>query len=503
MSVKYFVISQLVSITLLFSNSWAQEQSNSESLNSASSEQTEQTSDPTHLFDEGYRQFTSGDYQNAGFNLHKYLAAARTDGKNSQWAGFFLGLSLYKQGMTHAAYDILGNLVLNRPNPEISTYILAFYERASRTQPFDSDLIIHQIINDSDYSYLDGRLLEFVSFYQGVYNWERGFIEWGNDHFKKLKKGSYYYKKYIYHQAQTKIQQDKTDEATSLIEEIINSDGIDVDLKDKALWIRARLYFEKGQYQKALEDYYSIDKPIVEQAEFLIEQAWLYYKKEEYEKALGLLYAYEAPSFSDVFSPEYYILRSLVYKNTCNFQLALNVTKDFTERYGETIKALYNREDETAQINEPLLDLIMQENTVNKHWKFIKLLEKEMQLASEISDVGLREFVMEIYRLQLDETSESFRELVSKKFPFYANRLLQFEEDMFLMRYEVGSDMFQRVNPRPEIDEADDNSDSSGDLGGKVIYTFQGEYWNDELGDYRVDLVNKCNQFQDWNIFLK
>ena len=43
----------------------------------------------------------------------------------------------------------------------------------------------------------------------------------------------------------------------------------------------------------------------------------------------------------------------------------------------------------------------------------------------------------------------------------------------------------------------------TGDAQKKAVYSFQGEFWNDELDDYKVVLPNKCENVEEWDIFFK
>jgi hypothetical protein len=81
-----------------------------------------------------------------------------------------------------------------------------------------------------------------------------------------------------------------------------------------------------------------------------------------------------------------------------------------------------------------------------------------------------------------------------------ANQLLQYEEEAHLMEYEIGVDMYQRVY-ESHYREEKSGEEKAGD--GMVVYPFQGEFWNDELADYHVQLPNKCNNTEEWDIFFK
>jgi hypothetical protein len=81
-----------------------------------------------------------------------------------------------------------------------------------------------------------------------------------------------------------------------------------------------------------------------------------------------------------------------------------------------------------------------------------------------------------------------------------ANELLKFEEAVNLMEYEIGLDMYQRVYQYHYREESPLAGKSTK---GAVIYSFQGEFWNDELDDYTVTLTDKRNSIEEWDIFFK
>ena len=72
-----------------------------------------------------------------------------------------------------------------------------------------------------------------------------------------------------------------------------------------------------------------------------------------------------------------------------------------------------------------------------------------------------------------------------------ATELLDYEEQARLVDYEVGLEVFRRVKqgtgktvaePEPEVP-----------VGSRqVYYRFEGEYWNDELHDYRYRIDDRC-----------
>ena len=366
------------------------------------------------------------------------------------------------------------------------------------TLPHDEDFIVNQVVGDQDYGFVEGGIADFVNYLQGAYDWEHKFFEWGNDHFNKIRPTSTYYFKYLYKEALYCVYRGDIDEAISYLNEILKSDYPSQNLKDESRKTLARLLYEKGRYDEADMIYAGIQKNVLDQAENLLERAWVHYRLGHNEKAMGLLYSFQAPSFRNAFRPEYFILKSFIYKDVCHYQRALSVVYEFEERYGEALEKLYERS--LPQDNDALMLVLLNKPKVSRIYKFLDLLEKELEACQSIYDEALRDHLVKIYELQIEESREKLRKLVNDDYEMIANDLLKYEEDAHLMEYEIGLDMYRRVYESHYTGEKTVKEKAEEGL---ALYEFQGEYWNDELAAYEVSLPNKCENMEEWDVFFK
>ena len=449
-------------------------------------------------FENGYSLFSEGDYIDAVIELYHFLSTSSPDEDDYEWAQFFFGISLNRLKYSHAAIDVLGNLVTRKPNPKIVSYCFELFEKNMTTLPHDEEFIVHQVVGDQDYGFVAGDIADFIHYLQGVYDWEHRFFEWGNDHFKQIRPTSTYYYKYLYKQALYKVYQDNIDEAIKYLKSILKSDYPSKDLKDESRKTLARLLYEKGKYEEADMIYSRIQKDIIEQAENLLERAWIHYRLGNNERAMGLLYSFGAPSFQNAFRPEYFILKSFIYKDVCHYQNALTVVNEFKDRYSDAIEKLYERSP--PKENSALMLVLLNKPKVSKTYKFLNLLEKELEACQKFSDETLKSHLVKIYELQIDESREKLRKQINDGYEIIANDLLQYEEEAYLMEYEIGLDMYQRVYQSHYIEEKTIKEKVAKGL---TFYEFQGEFWNDELGTYKVTLPNKCEKMEEWDVFFK
>ncbi len=451
-------------------------------------------------FDKGYQAFIDEDYLQAASYFHNLLMNKTTDDENYEWAEFFFGISVSKLGFSHAAADILAGVVTRKPNEKIVAFILELFEVIVRTMPHERDTLIDQVLVDHEYGFLDDDLNDFINYYQGEFDWSRGFYQWGTSHFQAITPESYYYYKYLYRKALYRVHEGQIDDAILLLKKILLEAEEADDLRDETRQTLARLLYEKGEYKEADLLYTQVKKNIVDQAGNLMERAWVHYRLGNAERAMGLLYAFKAPSFENYFSPEYFILKSFIFKNVCHYQSALAVVDEFKEYYGDTLQKIYQRKKPIE--NHRLLTVMLGRKKIRQVWEFLNLLEEEKEHTQIFRDQHrtLYKYLLAIYEMQIHESRKSLREFIDTAYETMADELLKYEEETYLLEYEVNLDISERIQ---QFHYSFNEEEKESSMVGKVSYEFQGEFWNDELANYTVTLPNKCANMEEWNVFFK
>lgn len=452
-------------------------------------------------FDKGYAYFAKDDFEDAAPLLYEFVAANKPVMDEYDWAEFFLGVSLYKQGFTHASVDVLSWLVTRKPNTQIVSYILELFEDISRSQPYDREKVILRSVCDQEYGFIEGKLKDFIHFHQGLFDWVNGFDEWGDHHFSKITPNSYYHYKFKYQRALYSIARDDIDTAIPILHEINQAEFDGEDLKNQVRKTLARLLYEKGEYELSDKLYQSISHNIIYQAQNLMERSWDQYRIGKQEKAMGLLYAFKAPVYRNYFTPEYFLLKSFIYKGVCHYQRALAVIDEFREHYRDAMDIVYTRKDLTD--NKVLLLSLLGHTKIADQWNFLRLLDKEREKIEDVDNPALKAFLENIYAMKIEQMKKEFKLLVEDKYEVLANELLEYEEKTDLMAYEIGLDMYQRVYQYHYDEKKEKKTKPLGAKHYMALYPFQGEFWNDELNAYKVTLKDKCDCLEEWDIFFK
>jgi hypothetical protein len=450
------------------------------------------------VFDDGVKLYYENNYVAAAKRLWDYMAGNAPGAKNYGYAEYFLAMSFDKLGLTHAAMEYYFNVAKNRTKPELLPDALQAIERISREFPIDEELILKDLLYDTSFGYIRIDLRDFILYYQGLLDYRNGFIRWGEKHFSRIEKGTYYYYKARYVQAVYELVKFNLDGSIKLFKEILASDIEQADVINNTRQSVARILFEQKKFNESYLMYEKIDAPVGKQASVFLEEAWTQYYQKNYRRSMGLLYALEAPAFFRYFNPEKYLIKALIYQNLCHYNVAKDAVAEFRQYYGDAIAAVYDRVD--LDRNEILLDAALQDPALVVMSQFARLLDTEMGRLDDYSaswaENGLLDHMARIYDLKLKDVNRRLKVKLDKAIREVAERLLAFEEQMNLLEYEIGLSIYKRIKGTPTQKDASKQAIPS--TGAQVYYEFDGEFWNDELHDFRFFIEDRCFSEERW-----
>jgi hypothetical protein len=452
-------------------------------------------------FDTGYEAFEKEDYYTSVEHFYNFVTDANEGTKNLEWGQFFLALSYQKLGLQHAAVDTFTQLLAKKPNPQITTAVLRYFEELSFTDSYDQELMIDFGLVNQDFGFVDEELQDFINYQQGLYNWRVGLVAWGDENFAQIGPESPYHYRAMYDIALQKVYAGDIETAQSLIDTILKHKDLPESFLAKAELLSARLFFELREFEKAIPLYEEAVERGDGTSPILLELAWSYYLMGDRERALGLLYAFQAPSYEKLFAPEYFILKAHIYKDVCYYNAAEAVSDAFTARYQNTLDALYDREpplsESFAQIHQPLLS----RPGVEQYWKQMERLQDEKKKFSKnkLLPENLIAHLTKLYDLKIDSVAWYLKQTLETQFEQLANQTLVIEEEMSLIEYEIGVQRYQNALDSVVLEEKGDELAAQRER--MVEYKFQGEYWNDELDSFVIELENACATTEVWESF--
>jgi hypothetical protein len=352
----------------------------------------------------------------------------------------------------------------------------------------------------------------------------------------------------------------------------------------------ARFLFERGIYDRAIQEYSQVSRSHPLWVDSLIEKGWAQLQTGDYKGAIGNMFTLKSPFFKDAYIPEAQVIQTIGYLNICQFAdadqtltylentypvqkqaildyvdsgisyydtLTSYISEDTSKIYEyrglptsiiremgrdraylDTQQKLNNVVDEIPRFNDFIKKLMEKANKLTAD--LAKLTNKSKELREKESE-ALREEDLELakslknqrqsvyekglsvnYRITafnkgIKAFKEANKNAVDRAIKLRDDYLAQAEADLResmgnvdarldvvlrnndLLRYEVYANSGQNIRYRTAGGEVQETTDAEAQrLPSSVVadkdygWSFKGEFWEDEIGNFRSQLKNLC-----------
>ncbi len=552
--------------------------------------------------------FGRGNYVEAATLCWKYISKNKPGAEKYESAQFFLANSLEKLGLYHGAVEFYFQVASNRRTPELLPRAIKALEAISLERPIDKGLILRDLIGDTDFGILPDGLTDFVYYWQGMTNLERGLDDWASERFSLIGRVGYYYFTALYVATIRLLSPGGKKSKLSALESfarlfgglelgsalealrrrgeadsklayslksLINDDndinvrysklpkGWEVELallglarisaetkalvsrakftdeeslgiplsyqvrigglpvfarslsfeergpaikavaqrveavrkiQGKSLHSLARLLYEQKQFAAAYNTLGMIPRKTELSSEILLERAWSKYKAGDPHRAMGLLYALDAPVYRKLFAPEKYLLRGMIYRRFCHFRAAKLAARKFRIKFGKTVRDI-RKGKPLARIKRVRNAALRRVQSRSTHL-FNRSLRQEYKALDDWEGDwkkgGLFKHLRRLYkkkRAQVKEELFTAQEISTRE---VAEEMLDAEEQVNLLEYEVGQAIFQRVGESASATHVRKHASKVPISSERTYYVFSGEYWTDELPHYKFNIEDRC-----------
>jgi hypothetical protein len=273
--------------------------------------------------------------------------------------------------------------------------------------------------------------------------------------------------------------------------------------------------FAAKNYVDANSMYLDLPKDSYIWPEVLFEEAWNSFYMRDYNRTLGKLVTYNAPMIDYVFNPEVDVLESLTYMELCLFDDARNVVDNFykkyhqdslsvkklVRKYGKNYKYYYlmskSKKNGKASGNELLnnyLDYLLRDAA------YVELLDSFNRGRHEIKTIkGMRNTrLRKIFLTNLKQSLILQRDLIGA---YVRKTIIQFTSDLeksFEGMSYIKLEILARKKDSIYNTKRSYGFRSRGDIKNlkrtdkQYFWSFNGEFWADELGDYVFSLKSEC-----------
>lgn len=276
----------------------------------------------------------------------------------------------------------------------------------------------------------------------------------------------------------------------------------------------ARAQFAKNSYQQAELTYLDIAKDSFVWPEILFEEAWNSYYQKNYNRTLGKLVSYKAPVFDFIFKPETEVLKALSYLKMCLYedarQTADNFYTDLLKPSRDLRSFLISRGKDYRYYYSLMADhednkaapISIINNILKSVAKDAAYIEMKSALSATIAEYNkLRKKSKSSMNSNLTNNVRTLADeyrttigayvragLVSK----YAELYSAFQ-GMSYIKLEVLAQKKERLYQTDKVDGRKRGDVKYIERNDKqYFWTFNGEFWADELGDYVFALRSEC-----------
>lgn len=298
------------------------------------------------------------------------------------------------------------------------------------------------------------------------------------------------------------------------------------DLRNRCTAGEARTLYQAERFSQADEVFDRIPKASVVWPEILFEQAWNAYARREFNRALGKLVTYKSPGLDFIYNSEIEILRSQSFLSLCLYDDVQKSAEDFEARYSPVgldvkrfvesnagnLESFYRFGVDTLKVKPSqatpvqkmalqflrgpyFYGLTMQEKSLMKEKSAIGAFVR----MSQSGPSGLSGFLNEVIEWRKKSIHRLGGVFIKNSFIDYHTTLIEdFEKNSFI-KLEMLSRYKEKLIRKTMSSSAEEDDRARGNIkpnrrDDQFFWTFNGEFWNDELGDYVFGLESQCAQ---------
>ena len=424
-----------------------------------------------------------------------YLDQSGGNADDQSEAKLAMGLGMERMGLTFGASRYYADLIRTRQGTSIALEALRGLNRIAQTHFYDTREIGDDLLASQEFGPLPTDLQSFVSFHAGLYNMKQGFREWADSEFKKVDTADFWGLRLEYLKALGEIARDKVDSGSARLTKMATKTPPFPILDQRVNLQLARLAFEHEKYDDAYARYRALNSfETRDQARVLTERAWTRFYQRDYSKALGELAVLDTPTYDGIQPFESYVLRMLIYKELCHYDLVRKTADQFRSRFHFTIARIKGRrllKQDLWLARQSFLDYPRQQ------WAdLINQLRAEMEIIQELhlTEIPSVAKIAGDYKNRESELKWLVDQTLEQDAYQAAEKLLDTEEQVSFLSYASTLDAL-RIIQKSE-DRHYEREKISFLKFDSIYWPEDGELWTDEFPDFKVLIRSQCDLYE-------
>ena len=446
---------------------------------------------------------------------------ARGEKEKAEWG---LAQSLQRLGFYYSASKYYSVIVRRGPrNNPFFRQALEELGKINSTISLGQAHVVQLFKSRIDPAMVPGPARGFYFYYLGIEAFNRRKFEQANSYFTKVPGGNPYYMKAQFHLGVVSNLRGSHSSAISYFEKVRAGAGSDQWLREQADMNIARVHYEVKRYRSAIQYYGLIPRSSDNWLQALFEASWTFFMMQKHNNTLGTIHTLHSPFFENRFFPESYILQAITFLRLCRYPQVKSSLARFKGRYKgvfDDLRKLLDKYDNNAtgffklvysyqsgSNNEykqasAILDSLSRTDVYKEAWNTVRFSDNELaQLTrynSRWGSSGLQDELSAFLRNKKSAAvKDSGKRLYDNAAGYYAY-LKELSDQTTLINTEMVLGRVDAMRSQLKVGTADKKANFIGGLQALNVsqeieyWPFEGEYWEDELGNYLYNLESVC-----------
>jgi len=282
--------------------------------------------------------------------------------------------------------------------------------------------------------------------------------------------------------------------------------------QDAVLINTARAYFATENFPQAILHYAQVPRESVYWLDAQFERAWAHFRINDMNGVLGMMHTHNSPFFTDEYYPEGELLRIYSLMLMCKFaeantqidafvlrftsqqqSLAKIAVMDGTDAFNQ-LRAKLDRQE--SNLPDMVTRRFLQEDNFLDTVKSVSAAEEEIQRLTNISGDAFATVATEWMKERIDVLVQTEGVRITSRVQEMADDLqdlLNSTEISKLDILDMETQLLERASMTGKLEEAKRQANRKKRIKRKeFVWDYEGEYWADEVGYYRVSAKSEC-----------
>lgn len=469
----------------------------------------------------------TGQYQAAASLLFSLARRAELQGERAQ-IKYILGLMLMELKLNQvAAFQFVDVIRMNN----LKYKKQAIEKLSIVADDLGDDTLLNYAVSRVDVGDIPSANRDMLYYRIGEIKLKNKEYALASNFFSKVQKGSSYYLQATYNRGLAELEQNRVDTAIQIFRYLLASrSGASVTdtTKVAAQMALARAFYQKQDWDSAIEIYSSIPRDHFMWHDALFEQSWAMLRAARFRSALSNFQSLHSAYYEDFYIPEALLLRGIVYLYICKYDEMEKVLGLYERSYGPVRNKIHdflssNREASSyyAEIDKAIavkagkdirhqlklpylvLNYLSNQGDVRRALGYLKSLANEKdKIDANVSfrQSGIGQYSLKVISNRSKNTRLLIGDMVKAHLQNMRTELNDLNEQAGFIRYEMINGKKENLKKRiagTELygEQIDDKINREFYVNnGYEYYPFQGEYWLDEIGNYHYLGKQSCEQ---------